>query len=79
MYPDNVNRASDYACIVFIFIYALGYSVGFGPAAWVYGAEVLPSPFSSPPTPIFVSDDSKKQNERKKKKKKRKPQAHVTT
>ncbi|KAK1767891.1 general substrate transporter [Phialemonium atrogriseum] len=43
VYPGNVNRASDYACIVFIFIYALGYSVGFGPAAWVYGAEIFPT------------------------------------
>jgi hypothetical protein len=27
-------------CIVFIFVYAFGYSMGFGPAAWVYGSEV---------------------------------------
>jgi hypothetical protein len=39
-YPHNVNRVSDYTCIVFIFIYSLGYSMGFGPASWVYGAEV---------------------------------------
>lgn len=39
-YPDHVNRAADYACVVFIFVYALGYSMGFGPAAWVYGSEV---------------------------------------
>ncbi|KAL2178210.1 general substrate transporter [Thermothelomyces heterothallicus CBS 202.75] len=42
-YPDNVNRAADYVCVVFIFVYALGYSLGFGPAAWVYGAEVFPT------------------------------------
>jgi MFS family permease len=39
-YPRNVNHAADYACIVFIFFFTFGYSFGFGPAAWVYGAEV---------------------------------------
>ncbi|KAK3381986.1 general substrate transporter [Podospora didyma] len=43
IYPDNVNRASDYTCIVFVFIYSLGYSMGFGPAAWVYGSEIFPT------------------------------------
>ena len=42
-YPGNVNRTADYACIVFIFIYTFGYSLGFGPAAWVYGSEVRES------------------------------------
>ncbi|RDL41652.1 MFS general substrate transporter [Venustampulla echinocandica] len=42
-YPNNENRASDYACIVFIFFYTFGYSIGFGPAAWVYGAEIFPT------------------------------------
>ncbi|KAL2198147.1 general substrate transporter [Corynascus similis CBS 632.67] len=42
-YPDNVNRVADYICVVFIFVYALGYSMGFGPAAWVYGAEIFPT------------------------------------
>ena len=60
-YPHNANRASDYACIVFIFIYALGYSMGFGPAAWVYGSEVRFFSLSSTPvrrstpTDIFVT------------------------
>ena len=40
IYPHNVNRAADYTCVVFVFIYSLGYSMGFGPAAWVYGSEV---------------------------------------
>lgn len=39
-YPDNVNKVADMVCVVFIFIYAFGYSMGFGPAAWVYGSEV---------------------------------------
>lgn len=40
IYPGNVNRVADYICVVFIFIFAFGYSMGFGPAAWVYGSEV---------------------------------------
>lgn len=40
-YPHNSNHASDYACIVFIFFFSFGYSVGFGPNAWVYGTEVF--------------------------------------
>lgn len=43
IYPDNQNRAADIACIVFIFLYALGYSMGFGPASWVYGSEIFPT------------------------------------
>lgn len=42
-YPDNANRASDYACIVFIFFFSFGYSIGFGPNAWVYGTEIFPT------------------------------------
>ncbi|KAH6842603.1 general substrate transporter [Chaetomium sp. MPI-CAGE-AT-0009] len=42
-YPGNINRAADYTCVVFIFIYALGFSMGFGPAAWVYGSEIFPT------------------------------------
>jgi hypothetical protein len=41
-YPHNINRASDYVCIIFIFFYTFGYSIGFGPNAWVYGSEVFP-------------------------------------
>lgn len=47
VYPGNTNRSADVVCIVFIFVYAVGYSMGFGPAAWVYGAEVRP--LSAPP------------------------------
>jgi len=42
-YPDNTNHASDYACIVFIFFFSFGYSVGFGPNAWVYSTEIFPT------------------------------------
>ncbi|KAK3991554.1 putative quinate permease [Cladorrhinum sp. PSN332] len=43
IYPHNVNRAADYTCVVFVFIYSLGYSMGFGPASWVYGSEIFPT------------------------------------
>ncbi|KAI0534318.1 general substrate transporter [Xylaria digitata] len=43
VYPDNTNRGADIVCVVFIFVYALGYSMGFGPAAWVYGSEIFPT------------------------------------
>ncbi|KAI4592793.1 hypothetical protein KJ359_010426 [Pestalotiopsis sp. 9143b] len=43
VYPNNQNRAADVVCIIFIFVYALGYSIGFGPAAWVYGSEIFPT------------------------------------
>ena len=39
-YPQNINHISDYACVVFIFFFSFGYSIGFGPNAWVYGSEV---------------------------------------
>jgi MFS family permease len=42
-YPGNVNKAADVVCIVFIFIYAMGYSLGLGPAAWVYSSEIFPT------------------------------------
>ncbi|ORY61488.1 general substrate transporter [Pseudomassariella vexata] len=42
-YPNNQNRASDIVCITFIFIYAIGYSLSFGPSAWVYGSEIFPT------------------------------------
>ncbi|MCJ1301107.1 hypothetical protein MMC08_003906 [Hypocenomyce scalaris] len=43
VYPNNVNRASDYACVIFIFFYSFGYSIGFGPNSWVYGSEIFPT------------------------------------
>jgi hypothetical protein len=39
-YPNLINRASDYTCIVFIFLFGLGYSLSLGPTPWVYGSEV---------------------------------------
>lgn len=43
VYPGNLNRASDYACVVFIFLFSFGYSISFGPNAWVYGTELFPT------------------------------------
>ncbi|MCJ1384734.1 hypothetical protein MMC17_007852 [Xylographa soralifera] len=42
-YPHNINHVSDYACVVFIFFFSFGYSIGFGPNSWVYGAEIFPT------------------------------------
>jgi hypothetical protein len=39
-YPGNINRASDYTCVIFIYFFSFGYSIGFGPNSWVYGTEV---------------------------------------
>lgn len=42
-YPNNMSQAADITCIIFIFIYAMGYSLGLGPAAWVYSSEIFPT------------------------------------
>ncbi|TVY38729.1 Quinate permease [Lachnellula occidentalis] len=42
-YPKNINHAADYTCVIFIFFYTFGYSIGFGPAAWVYSSEIFPT------------------------------------
>ncbi|KAH7309779.1 general substrate transporter [Stachybotrys elegans] len=42
-YPNNASKPADVVCIVFIFIYAMGYSLGLGPAAWVYSSEIFPT------------------------------------
>ncbi|CAH0056102.1 unnamed protein product [Clonostachys solani] len=42
-YPKNVNKGADVVCIIFIFVYAMGYSLGLGPAAWVYSSEIFPT------------------------------------
>ncbi|PVH95921.1 general substrate transporter [Periconia macrospinosa] len=57
-YPNNVNHAADYVCIIFIFIYTFGYSVGFGPAAWVYGSEIFPTNFRARGLNIAASASS---------------------
>ena len=59
-YPNNVNKAANAVCIFFIFVYAMGYSLGLGPAAWVYSSEVsLLTPhqcYAFPPVEPFLTD-----------------------
>lgn len=43
-FPNNSNHIADGICIAFIFIYAMGYSIGLGPAAWIYSSEVISRP-----------------------------------
>ncbi|KAF2119415.1 general substrate transporter [Lophiotrema nucula] len=57
-YPHNINRAADIACVVFIFIYTFGYSIGFGPSAWVYGSEIFPTNFRARGLNIAASGSS---------------------
>ncbi|KAJ4299072.1 hypothetical protein N0V90_004316 [Kalmusia sp. IMI 367209] len=57
-YPNNVNHVADYVCIMFIFIYTFGYSIGFGPAAWVYGSEIFPTNFRARGLNISASGSS---------------------
>ncbi|ORX93925.1 general substrate transporter [Clohesyomyces aquaticus] len=57
-YPNNVNHAADYVCIIFIFLYTFGYSIGFGPAAWVYGSEIFPTNFRAKGLNIAASGSS---------------------
>ncbi|EEY23546.1 ascus development protein [Verticillium alfalfae VaMs.102] len=42
-YPDNSSKVADVICIIFIFVYAPGYNLGFGPASWVYNTEIFPT------------------------------------
>ena len=39
------STGANVVCLVFIFVYAMGYSLGLGPAAWVYSAEIFPTAF----------------------------------
>lgn len=43
LYPGNISRLADLICVAFIFIYAFGYSIGFGSTTWVYGSEIFPT------------------------------------
>ncbi|KAF2278886.1 general substrate transporter [Westerdykella ornata] len=57
-YPGNINHAADYVCIAFIFVYTFGFSIGFGPAAWVYGSEIFPTNFRARGLNIAASGSS---------------------
>lgn len=45
IFPKNVSTVADAICIAFIFVYAMGYSLGLGPAAWVYSSEIFPTTY----------------------------------
>ncbi|KAJ4373086.1 hypothetical protein N0V83_003377 [Neocucurbitaria cava] len=57
-YPNNINHVADYTCIAFIFIYTFAFSIGFGPAAWVYGSEIFPTNFRAKGLNIAASGSS---------------------
>lgn len=57
-YPKNISRSADITCIVFIFIYTFGFSIGFGPAAWVYGSEIFPTNYRARGLNIAASASS---------------------
>ncbi|KAF2743805.1 general substrate transporter [Sporormia fimetaria CBS 119925] len=57
-YPNNINHTADYICVVFIFVYTFGFSIGFGPAAWVYGSEIFPTNFRARGLNIAASGSS---------------------
>ncbi|CAO2650024.1 Nn.00g013160.m01.CDS01 [Neocucurbitaria sp. VM-36] len=57
-YPNNINHLADYTCIAFIFIYTFAFSIGFGPAAWVYSSEIFPTNFRAKGLNIAASGSS---------------------
>ncbi|KAK8143682.1 hypothetical protein G3M48_006884 [Beauveria asiatica] len=45
IFPRNISTVADAICVAFIFVYAMGYSLGLGPAAWVYSSEIFPTTY----------------------------------
>ncbi|KAK1570043.1 general substrate transporter [Colletotrichum navitas] len=43
VYGYGENTAASVVCIIFIFVYAMGFSIGFGPVTWVYNTEIFPT------------------------------------
>ncbi|KAK1491619.1 hypothetical protein CCUS01_14233, partial [Colletotrichum cuscutae] len=41
--PQRESPATDIICVAFIFVYVIGFSLGFGPTAWVYNTEIFPT------------------------------------
>ncbi len=71
MYPGNTSKIADMVCVLFIFIYAFGYSLGFGPAAWLYGSEVRSlTETVSTSDPVFPDMSASMRGDEKKKRKK---------
>jgi len=42
-YPNQSNTAANNCNIFFIFFFTFGYSVSFGPTAWIYNSEIFPA------------------------------------
>ncbi|KAH6876334.1 general substrate transporter [Thelonectria olida] len=42
-YPNQSNSHANYVNIFFIFFFTVGYSMGFGPCAWIYASEIFPA------------------------------------
>ncbi|KAH8684114.1 general substrate transporter [Ilyonectria robusta] len=42
-YPNQTNSHANYCNIFFIFFFTVGYSMGFGPCAWIYSSEIFPA------------------------------------
>ncbi|RKL21921.1 hypothetical protein BFJ68_g2230 [Fusarium oxysporum] len=42
-YPGQNNQSANYVNIFFIFFFTVGYSMGFGPCAWIYASEIFPA------------------------------------
>ncbi|KPA39269.1 high-affinity glucose transporter [Fusarium langsethiae] len=42
-YPGQTNSHANYVNIFFIFFFTVGYSMGFGPCAWIYASEIFPA------------------------------------
>ncbi|CAM1501198.1 Fc.00g103600.m01.CDS01 [Cosmosporella sp. VM-42] len=42
-YPNQSNSHANYVNIFFIFFFTVGYSMGFGPCAWIYSSEIFPA------------------------------------
>ncbi|KAF7561066.1 hypothetical protein G7046_g3057 [Stylonectria norvegica] len=42
-YPNQSNSSANYCNIFFIFLFTVGYSMGFGPCAWIYSSEIFPA------------------------------------
>ncbi|KAK1964323.1 general substrate transporter [Colletotrichum sublineola] len=43
IYGFGRNTAASVVCIIFIFVYAMGFSIGFGPVTWIYNTEIFPT------------------------------------
>ncbi|KAL1898458.1 hypothetical protein Sste5346_003361 [Sporothrix stenoceras] len=42
-YPGQENASANYCNIFFIYFFTVGYSMGFGPCAWIYASEIFPA------------------------------------